>query len=55
MKDINTTLVECDKNLNMAKGVIESKLDSDIKENDNKIKSYTADLIEDHKDSNADI
>jgi len=41
--------------LNLAKAVIEVKLDQDIKEHDSKIKTLTADLIEDHKDKNSDI
>lgn len=41
--------------MNLAKAVIEVKLDQDIKEHDSKIKTLTADLIEDHKDKNSDI
>lgn len=55
MKEINQLHVECDKVLNLAKNVIEIRLDQDIKDNDVKIKSYTADLIEDHKEANSQI
>jgi hypothetical protein len=41
--------------LNLAKNVIEIRLDQDIKVNDVKTKSYTADLIEDHKEANSQI
>jgi len=55
MKEINQLHVECEKVLNLAKNVIEIRLDQDIKDNDVKIKSYTADLIEDHKEANSQI
>jgi len=55
MKEINTLHVECEKVLNLAKNVIEIRLDQDIKDNDVKIKSYTADLIDDHKEANSQI
>jgi len=55
MKDINLYSIECDKNLTLARTAIEFRLDQDIKDNDAKIKSYTADLIEDHKEDNSEI
>lgn len=55
MKDIITLGVECDRNLNTAKQFIENRLDIEIKENDNIIKSNTVELVEDHKDKNGDI
>jgi hypothetical protein len=55
MKDIITLGVECDRNLNTAKQFIENRLDIEIKENDNVIKSNTVELVEDHKDKNGDI
>lgn len=47
--------VECEKVLNLTKNVIEIRLDQDIKDNDVKIKSYTADLIDDLKEANSQI
>ena len=47
--------IECEKVLNLAKNVIEIRLDHDIKDNDVKIKSYTADLIDDHKEAYSQI
>ena len=55
MKVINQLHVEFEKLLNLAKNVIEIRLDQDIKDNDVKIKSYTADLIDDHKEANSQI
>jgi hypothetical protein len=55
MKEINQLHIECEKVLNLAKNVIEIRLDHDIKDNDIKIKSYTADLIDDHKEAYSQI
>jgi len=41
--------------MQFVKGAIENRLDTDIKDNDGKIKNYTAELIEDHKEDNSDI
>jgi hypothetical protein len=55
MKEIIRLHVECEKVLNLAKNVIEIRLDQAIKVNDVKTKSYTAVLIEDHKEANSQI
>jgi len=39
MKDISGLIAECDKDMTVAKNAIENRLDTDIKENDGKIKN----------------
>jgi len=55
MKEISGLITECDKDMTLSKNIIEIRLESDIKDNDGKIKNHTAELIEDHKEDNSDI